>query len=231
MPTVRLHRNPSPVRAAYSARMPSPTGRALVNAQAVIESFSLSADGERLAYAVRQVRGGRYVSHLWSVSWSGGRARRLTSGAVRDVNPAISPDGRLVAFARTAVGPDPGEAQIWIMPLDGGAAWQLTKQRHGAGTPVWSPDGKRLLFLGAAGEDRFIVGRVRPKQAPVARRITRTDFRDDDSGLLGRRSHLWTVAARSGARPRAPDPGRLRCRGADLGAGWILDRLHRRHGR
>ncbi len=119
--------------AAYSARMPSPTGRALVNAQAVIESFSLSADGERLVYALRQVRGGRYVSHLWSVPWSGGRASRLTSGAVRDVNPAISPDGRLVAFARTAVGPDPGEAQIWILPLDGGAAWQLTKQRHGAG--------------------------------------------------------------------------------------------------
>jgi dipeptidyl aminopeptidase/acylaminoacyl peptidase len=182
--------------------MPSPTGRALVNAQAVIESFSLSADGEWLAYGLRQVRGGRYVSHLWSVSWSGGRARRLTSGAVRDVNPAISPDGRLVAFARTAVGPDPGEAQIWILPLDGGAAWQLTKQRHGAGTPVWSPDGKRLLFLGAGGEDRFIVGRVRPKQAPVARRITRTDFRDDESGLLGRRTHLWTIAARPRARPR-----------------------------
>ena len=67
---------------------------------------------------------------------------------------------------------------------------------------MWSPDGKRLLFLGAGGEDRFIVGRVRPKQAPVARRITRTDFRDDESGLLGRRTHLWTVAARPGARPR-----------------------------
>ena len=67
---------------------------------------------------------------------------------------------------------------------------------------MWNPDGKRLLFLGAGGKDRFIVGRVRPKQAPVARRITRTDFRDDDSGLLGRRTHLWSVAARPGARPR-----------------------------
>jgi dipeptidyl aminopeptidase/acylaminoacyl peptidase len=182
--------------------MASPTGRALVNAQRVIESFSLAAHGERLVYALRQVRGGRYVSHLWSVPWTGGRARRMTAGAVRDVNPALSPDGRLVAFARTAVGPEPGEAQIWILPLDGGEGWQLTKQRHGAGTPAWSPDGRRLLFLGQAGEDRFIVGRVRPKQAPVARHITRTDFRDDDSGLLGRRTHLWTIAVRPGARPR-----------------------------
>ena len=100
--------------------MPTPSGRALVNAQAVLESFSLSADGERLVYARREVRGGRYISHLWTVPWSGGRARRVTSGAVRDANPAISPDGQLVAFARTAVGPDPGEAQIWIQPLDGG---------------------------------------------------------------------------------------------------------------
>jgi dipeptidyl aminopeptidase/acylaminoacyl peptidase len=182
--------------------MPSPTGRALVNAQAVIESFSLSEDGERLVYALRQVRGGRYVSHLWSVPWSGGRARRLTTGAVRDANPAISPDGRLVAFARTVVGPEPGEAQLWILPLDGGEPWQLTKQRHGAGTPVWSPNGRRLAFLGQAGDDRFIVGQVRPKQAPLARRITRTDFRDDESGMLGRRTHLWTVAPRPGARAR-----------------------------
>ncbi len=179
----------------------------------------------------RQVRGGRYASHLWSVPWSGGRAQRLTSGAVRDVNPAISPDGRTVAFARTAVGPEPGEAQIWILPLDGGEAWQLTKQRHGAGSPTWSPDGRRLLFLGAAGEDRFIVGRVRPKQAPVARRITRTDFRDDDSGLLGA-PYAPVDGRRTTRGPTAPpDPRRLRRRGAGLGAGRILDRVHRRHGR
>ena len=69
MPLTGIH---TALGAAYSARMPSPTGRALVNAQAVIESFSLSADGERLVYGRRQVRGGRYASHLWSVPWSGG---------------------------------------------------------------------------------------------------------------------------------------------------------------
>jgi dipeptidyl aminopeptidase/acylaminoacyl peptidase len=186
---------------AYSARMPTPTGRALVNAQAVIESFSLSAGGD-LVYALRRVRGGRYASHLWRTSWSGGRARRLTRGAVRDVNPAISPDGRQVAFARSPVGPESVEAQIWILPLDGGDPWQLTRLRLGASAPFWSPDGTKLALLGGAGSDRFVVGRRRAKQAPLARRITRTDFRDDEAGLLSRRTHLWTVAPRPGARPR-----------------------------
>ncbi len=181
--------------------MPTPTGRALVNAQTVIESFSLSANGD-LVYALRRVRGGRYVSHLWRTGWNGGRAKRLTRGAVRDVNPAISPDGTRVAFARSPVGPEPAEPQIWIQPLDGGEAWQLTRLRHGASGPIWSPDGTKLAFLGAAGPDRFAIGPRRAKLAPIARRITRTDFRDDETGLLSRRAHLWTAAARRGARPR-----------------------------
>jgi dipeptidyl aminopeptidase/acylaminoacyl peptidase len=181
--------------------MPSATPRALVNAQVVIESFSLSARGD-LVYAVRRVRRGRYVSHLWRTGWSGGRARRLTSGPVRDVSPAISPDGKLVAFARSDVGPDPAESQIWILPLGGGKPWQLTRLRHGASAPVWSPDGRRLAILGPAGRDRFVVGRRRAKQAPLARRITRTDFRDDEAGLLSRRSHLWTIRVRTRATPR-----------------------------
>jgi dipeptidyl aminopeptidase/acylaminoacyl peptidase len=215
--------------------MPAPTGRALVTAQAAIESFSLSSDAETIVYGLRRVRGGRYVSHLWHARWAGGRSRRLTSGAVRDVNPAISPDGSRIAFARTPVGPESAEAQIWILPLDGGEAWQLTRLRHGAGSPIWSPDGTRLAFLAAAGADRFVVGRRRAKQAPIARRITRTDFRDDEAGLLSRRTHLWTVAARPGGRPKritfgdfdveqpswAPDGGWIAF-AADMGRDWNL---------
>ncbi|HET6746106.1 MAG TPA: hypothetical protein VFH90_09715, partial [Candidatus Limnocylindria bacterium] len=211
------------------------TGRALVKAQTVIESFSLSPDGAALVYGLRRIRGGRYVSHLWRTGWNGARARRLTSGAVRDTAPAISPDGTQVAFARAPVGAEAAEAQIWIMPLEGGKPWQLTRLRHGASSPSWSPDGRRLAFLAAAGPDRFVVGPRVAKQAPVARRITRTDFRDDESGLLSRRTHLWTVAPRPGARPRrltvgdfdveqpawSPD-GRWIAFAADTGADWNL---------
>ena len=138
--------------------MPIPTGRALVTTQTVIERFSLAPDGAALVYNLRRVVGGRYVSHLWRAGWDGGRERRLTSGSVRDTEPAISPDGSRIAFARAPVGRESTESQIWILPLDGGTAWQLTRLRHGASAPSWSPDGKRLLFLGAAGADRFVVG-------------------------------------------------------------------------
>jgi dipeptidyl aminopeptidase/acylaminoacyl peptidase len=183
--------------------MNAPTGRALVNAQAAIESFSLSPDGGTLVYALRRVERGEYVSHLWSVPWSGGRARRLTGGRVRDATPVIAPDGRRVAFARAPVGAKRTEGQVWIAALDGTSEpWQLTRQKHGASAPRWSPEGRRIAFLGQAGPHRFLVGREDPKRAPIARRITRTDFRDDESGHLLRRTHLWLVEARRRARPR-----------------------------
>jgi len=190
--------------------MTSATARSLVAAQAAIESFDLSADGESVVFARRVVFRGAYRSHLWVAPWSGGRARRLTDGPVRDANPVISPDGRFVAFGRspadgaTRRSTDASEAEshVWIVPMAGGAPRQLTRLEHGAATPRWSPDGTRIAFLARAGPHRFLVGRESPGRAPTARRLTRTDFRDDESGHLSRRTHLWVVDARRGARPR-----------------------------
>jgi dipeptidyl aminopeptidase/acylaminoacyl peptidase len=183
--------------------MTAPTGRALVTAQTAIESFSLSADGSVLVYALRRVARGTYVSHLWAVPWSGGRPRRLTAGHVRDGSPTIAPDGRRVAFARTPAGAADAEPQIWIAPIDGaGEPWQLTRQRHGASAPRWSPEGRRIAFLGQAGPHRFLVGKEDPKRAPIARRMTRTDFRDDEAGHVSRRTHLWLIDGRRRARAR-----------------------------
>ena len=182
--------------------MTIPTARALVNAQVAIESFDLSRNGAWVVYAARVVHRGAYRSHLWAVPWEGGRPRRLTEGAVRDTAPAISPDGRSVAFVHDAVREEKAEPQVWSVPLAGGAPWQLTRLAHGAGTPRWSPDGRRIAFLAQAGPDRFAVGPERKGRALTARRMSRTDFRDDESGNLGRRTHLWVVDARRGARPR-----------------------------
>jgi dipeptidyl aminopeptidase/acylaminoacyl peptidase len=183
--------------------MPAPTGRALVTTQVALESFSMSADGRGLVYVLRRVVRGAYVSHLWSVGWEGGAPRQLTSGRVRDTAPAISPNGRWVAFVRERVGAkEDSPAQLWILSMSGGRPWKLTRQRHGAGTPRWSLDSRTLAFLGQAGEHRFLVGPERKKRSPIAYRMTRTDFRDDDSGQLSRRTHLWRIAARRGAIAR-----------------------------
>ncbi len=202
-----LMHTPGPMpTAARNATTPA----RLVRSQVAIESFRIAPDGESLVYARRIVVRDRYRSHLFRVAWRGGRARQLTRGAVRDGSPAYAPDGRSIAFIRSfpalrgappRAGPD-AEAQVWILPLDGGEAWQLTRLRHGVSSLAWSPDGTRLALVGPADDHPFSVGPEVDGEAPRARRITRLDFRDDESGHLGRSAHLWTIRVRAGARPR-----------------------------
>ncbi|MGI8998981.1 MAG: S9 family peptidase [Candidatus Limnocylindria bacterium] len=177
--------------------------RALVRAQVALESFRLAPDGEAIIYALRRVVRDAYESHLWTRAYRGGRARQLTRGRMRDGSPAISPDGRSVAFVRSPVGDEDPVAQAWMLPLDGGEPWQLTKMKHGVSSVHWSPDGGHLALVAQAGDHRFVVGKDGPKgRTPVARRLTRLDFRDDESGHVVRRTHLWLIAAREGAKPR-----------------------------
>ena len=216
--------------------MPAPTGRALVNAQVALESFSLSADGKTLVYVLRRVERGEYVSHLWRTTWDGVSPQQLTSGRVRDTAATISPNGRWLAFVRERVGATrESPAQLWILPMSGGRPWRLTRQRHGAGTPRWSPDSRSIAFLGQAGAHRFLVGPERPNRSALAFRMTRTDFREDPSGQLSRRTHLWRIAARRGAIARqltqgdfdvaepawAPD-GSWLAFSADMGPDWNI---------
>ena len=183
--------------------MTDATPRALVRAQVALESFRLTPNGEAVVYALRRVAGDDYQSHLWTRPFRGGRARQLTRGPVRDGSPAISPDGSSVAFVRSPVGRDDAVAQAWILPLDGGEAWQLTRLKHGVSSVHWSPDGQRLALIGQSGDHRFVIGPEGPKgRTPLARRLTRLDFRDDETGHVGRRAHLWVVAAREGSKPR-----------------------------
>jgi len=183
--------------------MSDATPRALVRAQLALESFRLTPDGSNVIFAIRRVVRDEYESQLWLRPYRGGRARQLTRGRVRDGSPAVSPDGRRVAFVRSPVGSDDAVAQAWILPLDGGEPWQLTTLKHGVSSVHWSPDGGRLALVAQAGDHRFVIGRDGPKgRTPVARRLTRLDFRDDESGHVVRRGHLWLMAAREGAKPR-----------------------------
>jgi len=176
--------------------------RSLVRAQVALESFRLTPDGTQVVYALRRVRRGEYESHLWIRPFRGGQARHLTRGRVRDGSPEISPDGRLLAFVRTPVGDADAHGQVWILPLDGGEPWRLTSLRHGVSSALWSPSGTRLALVAPGGDQRFLVGEERKDRTPTARRLTRLDFRDDESGHVGRRAHLWLLDAREGAQPR-----------------------------
>lgn len=79
---------------------------------------------------------------LWSVSASGGVARRLTANPGTVSFPAFSPDGSRIAFTSR----DEGHPEAWVMDADGGPATRLTYM--GATTQVvgWSPDGERVII-------------------------------------------------------------------------------------
>ncbi|HEY7702113.1 MAG TPA: alpha/beta fold hydrolase, partial [Candidatus Limnocylindrales bacterium] len=84
---------------------------------------------------------------------------------------------------------------------------------HGAvGEVAWSPDGRRLAFTAEVDPPRFIAGHARPisrrgpakgadAESPLARHITRADWRWDEEGHRDRWSHLFVIDLPSG-RPR-----------------------------
>jgi dipeptidyl aminopeptidase/acylaminoacyl peptidase len=188
------------------ARRPTPSE--LVRAQVAIDAHALSSDGRWAVYVRRSVVRGAYRRHLWRAPTTGGPPWRLTSGEVNDTSPAIAPDGRRIAFLRASADPAAPEnerlAQAWVMDAAGGKPRRLGPLRHGVEGMRWSPDSHRLALLAPAPQARFLVGERKARKgeapAPTARHITRMDFRND-SGYRDRRTHLWLVAARAGARP------------------------------
>jgi len=89
---------------------------------------------------------------------------------------------------------------------------------HGAvGEIAWSPDGRRLAFTAEVDPPRFITGRTRSitrrgsakgadADAPVARHITRADWRWDEEGHRDRWSHLFILETPAG-QPRQVTAG------------------------
>ena len=174
-------------------------GPDIVRRQVAIEAFRLSPDGETIAFVRRHVDGDMYRSHIWTVAYDGGRARQLTSGAVRDSSVVFSPNGRQLAFVRTSEGESHG--QVWVTDIDS-QPWQLTTMASGVSSVSWSPDGRLLALVAPSNEVRFISGPLAEGRAPTARRITRLDWRDDEEGHRDRRYHLFVVEPRRRTRPR-----------------------------
>lgn len=206
--------------AGYALRMPRRTDpETVIRSQVVLEEHDVSADG-RFAVVVRRfVLGDRYRSHLWLVPLAGRAAPvQLTSGRVRDSSPRISPDGSAVAFRRTRAasrlrdtkghssGPDGDTARLRVLPLrDGGLPgrpWSIrTPRDRSIGEIAWAPGGRRLALTIDADPPRSIVGPApRTGEEPMARRITRIDWRQDETGHLDYWPHLHVVEARAGAR-------------------------------
>ncbi|MCK4726733.1 MAG: PD40 domain-containing protein, partial [Anaerolineales bacterium] len=83
---------------------------------------------------------------LWTVTATGGIARRLTSNLGEANWPCFSPDGQYLAF----VGREEGGVEIYLMPALGGQAKRLTYMSGSTcQTAGWTPDGK-IVFANSA---------------------------------------------------------------------------------
>jgi Tol biopolymer transport system component len=96
-----------------------------------------SPDGQTIAFD-------RYENghgSIYTIGAEGGKPRRITGDAIRDIRPSFSHDGKWIYFCSTRSGP----LEVWKIPAGGGTPQQLT---HGSGIePFESPDGKLLYFV------------------------------------------------------------------------------------
>ena len=203
----RARRNPCTRRTAHTPPMIAATPRALVRRQIALESFSpLPRRGDhRLRAPSRRRRRLRVAPVLPSVPrWVATPADTRPASAM--ASPHVAPDGLQPGLSadprrgrHDAVSQvlDPASRRRRAMAAHPPSKYGVSRLCSGARTASGSRSWPR------PGDPRFVVGAESAKgRTPTARRITRTDFRDDETGHLGRRAHLWVTRARAGARPR-----------------------------
>jgi tricorn protease len=86
---------------------------------------------------------------LWTVSDTGGTARRITTHAGSEYFPRFSPDGKSIAFT----GEYGGNRDIYVIPADGGEPRRLTWHPDVDEMIGWTPDGKRIIYRTRAAND------------------------------------------------------------------------------
>jgi eukaryotic-like serine/threonine-protein kinase len=100
-------------------------------------SFTVSADGTRLAYSRSRGYSNLWLAESQRGAGKGLRLRPLTSGTSQHDSPSLSPDGKWIAFLQ--------DGHIYKM-TEGGVPVQLTFASATDASPAWSPDGKRIAF-------------------------------------------------------------------------------------
>jgi len=83
-----------------------------------------------------------YAGDIWTVSRSGGEARRLTSVGAVSEGPYFSPDGSQIAYSTR----ERGLTDVYVIGAQGGVPRRLTWDPTGNLAVGWSPDGREVLF-------------------------------------------------------------------------------------
>jgi Tol biopolymer transport system component len=121
--------------------------------QAVVQPWSMTPDGKRLAFSVGSGR----AQQLWSVplesaggQMKGGKPEQFLKSAFRDTEALLSPDGKWLAYDSNSSGSD--EIYVRAFP-DNGGLWKISN--NGGRNPIWSRNGRDLLYQ--AGDQMMAV--------------------------------------------------------------------------
>jgi Tol biopolymer transport system component len=117
---------PLPLKAARNVEFTTTEGTWL--------SLDVSPDGKAIVFDL--------VGDLYTIPFSGGDAKKITSGLGFNSQPRFSPDGKKIAF----VSDRGGAENIWISDADGGNAKQLSQDEQSEFiSPAWTPDGNYVI--------------------------------------------------------------------------------------
>ncbi|MHC4955971.1 MAG: S41 family peptidase [Planctomycetota bacterium] len=148
------------------------------------EQVHISADGRRAAFVLR--------GDVWTMSASGGNARRLTSGPAKDQWPRWSPSGNEIAFFSNERGND----DIFLINVRTGQKRQITKNRAGDFFHNWSPDGKSLVFCSERSGNKDIW--TIELESGQLTQLTKHPAADDDPTFMPDGSGVVFDSGRSG---------------------------------
>lgn len=121
-----------------------PTIDDLLNVRSV-GGAAISPDGQWVAYTVSNsdFKQDAFVTQIWIVQTTTGRAFQLTRNEKSSSNPRWSPDGQWLAFTSNRL---EDKNQIFVIQPEGGEAVQLTKSETAVSNFAWSEDGKQIAY-------------------------------------------------------------------------------------
>jgi len=137
----------------------------------VIESFSLSPDGEWIVFD-SDLRGDL---EIYKQQLDGGAQQLVAAIPGIEYAPDMSPDGTEIAFYSGSTGP--ASLEVRVVSADGGAPEQLTDFPDQDAWPEWSPDGLAIAYQSVDGVpfSIWIVSRD-SASAPWSDPVQLTDF-------------------------------------------------------
>ncbi len=153
-------------------------------------SLAFAADAapiHRGYYTYPAVRGANVVftseGDLWTVSVTGGVARRLTSDPGTESHAFLSADGKTIAFSANFEGP----TEVYTMPIDGG----LPERRTWDGDSVpagFAPDGRLMIttsrYATLPGTELVLVNGVGAREIIPLAQAAEAAYSPDDHNLF-----------------------------------------------